>query len=124
MKRVLISLMAVLAIALLPACQTAGTTQISVADTAARICPPVRAVMLTLSLSPGVSENAKEKLKEADPIVVAACAGASTGDLKAMVNTVAPLVMTMVLESDLSDTEKQNAIILLTVAQVAVTELR
>lgn len=103
--------------ALLAACQTTTTGVQQAADTAARICPPLRTVVHSLSVSPAIAEETRHKLTMSEPVIAAACVGTETRDIIRVVNEVAPLAIDAVAVSTLSEEDQQRIILVIITIQ-------
>lgn len=121
MKKFLLIIISALALA---ACQTASTTVKPAADIAAHVCPPLQGVLALLPVTQGISPETLARVEQAAPYVAAACApgAANALDLNALSTQAAPLLIGAVSASNLSDGEKQAAIIAIVAAQVVIAE--
>lgn len=117
-------LVIVLSLFALTACTTTGGTAKPAADIAARVCPPLQGVLALLPVTQGISPETLAKVEEAAPYVAAACApgAANALDLTALSTQAAPLLLKAVTTSNLSDGEKQAAIVAIVAAQVVIAE--
>ena len=124
MKRSILLFIAFVALA---ACQTTGGTAPSLADIQAKVCPPVKAVLVVLENSPTVDAALQARLKEADPLVNIACiadAAITAGDLHALADRALPVLLEVVAAAPLSDDQKNAAILGIAVAQAAISAAR
>jgi len=133
MKRLLILLFASVAAV---ACQTptAGNVPVtvvqgtvSVAEVAERACPPIESLIVVLQVSPMLSDGAKEEVANAATIIHALCGpdGMATAvGWDAFATKTLPALSNAILTSQLGDNEKQNAMLAITAAQIAVSMLR
>lgn len=120
-------LIVLFSLALLAACQTTGAPPPSPADIAARACPPLEATLVVLDASPAISDGAREEIDRAAPIVHALCAPggvASAASLADLADKTLPVIMQAVADSALPDTEKQNILLSIALAQVALAAAR
>ena len=124
MKNPLIVLFSLFALA---ACQTTGAPPPNPAEIAARVCPPLEATLVVLDASPAISAGAREEIGRAAPIVHALCAPggvASAANLAELADKTLPVIMQAVADSTLPDTEKQNILLSIALAQVALAAAR
>lgn len=86
-----------------------------------RACPVVRGTLMTLAVTDGVSDKTRETIKDIRPIVEAACLasqGGSAGGVRELANKAIPPLMEAINDSDLTDNQKQAALVGLVAAQV------
>jgi hypothetical protein len=124
MKRLSMLLAAAL-VALVSGCATTGTVK-TPAQIAAQVCPPTQTAIASLQAVVGLSDDAKDKLADAAPIVAAVCSAGSSvnvADLKSLGATALPAVMAVVNASPLSDQDKTKIGIDLTVAQIVLSSV-
>ena len=120
------ALIALFAAVFLTACQTTGTPK-TPAEIAARACPPLEATLIVLRASPAMSDGAKEEIDRAAPIVHALCAPgavANDTDLATLAETALPAIMQAVAAAKMDDKDKQNILLTLALAQVALAAAR
>ena len=108
---------------LLSGCQTTGAPQ-TVEDTVARVCPPVKAIILVLENSPTVDPDFKVKMKQVSPAVTLVCSGESIvtyADLHDLANQAFPVMIEAVTTATLSDDQKNYALLSIAVAQAVIS---
>ena len=119
-------LIALFAAVFLAACQTTGTPK-TPAEIAARACPPLEASLIVLRASPAMSDGAKEEIDRAAPIVYALCAPGAVPndtDLATLAEKALPAIMQAVAAAKMDDKDKQNILLTLALAQVALAAVR
>jgi hypothetical protein len=120
------ALIALFAAVFLTACQTTGQPK-TPAEIAARACPPLEATLIVLRASPAMSDGAKEEIDRAAPIVYALCAPGAVPnetDLATLANAALPAIMQAVAAAKMDDKDKQNILLTLALAQVALAAAR
>ena len=123
MQKTLIAISAALT---LTACQTTGP-QPTPQEIAARACPPLEATLLVLSVSPAIPLKAQEEIALIMPTVRALCAAdgaASATNLKDLATTSLPIIAQAVADSPMHDKDKQNVLLAIALAQVAISAAR
>jgi hypothetical protein len=116
MKQIALILLSAIA---LSACTTTG--QLKPNEMLLKACPIVRGTMLTLAVTDGITDKTKAALKEAEPIVDAACAAPQENahiGINVLTTAAIPLLQTAISESSIGDDKKQAALIALVAAQV------
>jgi hypothetical protein len=123
MLRLLVLLTTILGLA---ACQTTGGTAPTVADTVARVCPPVKAVLVVLENSPTVDVALKAKLKEVEPAVFIVCSGEINVDavsLHELADKALPVMLEVVAAAPLTDDQKNYAVLSIAAAQAVIASV-
>lgn len=115
---------AILLAALFSGCAATGSRPPTVAEVRDNACPVILGTVAGLQVTPEVAPEIKDKLKEIEPVIIAACAATATPeDLAAMANAVFPVIMQMTAESNLSPEQKQTVIIAITTARLMIANL-
>lgn len=124
MKR---SILLFIAFVALTACQTTGGTAPSLADIQAKVCPPVKAVLVVLENSPTVDTTLRTRLQGVEPLVFIACSGEIKADavsLHELADQALPVLLEVIAAAPLSDDQKNAAILGIAVAQAAISAVR
>lgn len=120
------ALAAVLLAALVVAgCATPGDagkpTLQEVRDTA---CPVALGLVIGLQVEPAMAPETRAGLAKAQPLIETACAATATAhDLLAMSEAVFPVIMNLILESNLGPSQKQEAVVAITAARLVILNL-
>ena len=108
---------------LFAACATpAGQPAPTPAEIAAQVCPATQTALTSLQGLVGLPEQATADLAIAAPIVNAVCsvgATVNTANLQSLATTAFPAIFAVVKASPLADDKKNEAIMGLTVAEIA-----
>ena len=125
MKRILVILFSAL---LMTACvTTVGQPQLTPQEIAARVCPPTLAVLSVLAVSPAISQDDRANIEKYTPSVYSACAMGTqmtVTDLNDIATVVLPGIAKIVNDSNLEEKDKQNALLAIALAQIAISAAR
>lgn len=121
-------LIAIFSAFLMTACVTNVTQPtLTPQEIAARVCPPTEAVLSVLAISPAVSQDDRANIEKYAPSVHKACAmGAqmTITDLNDIATIVLPGLAQIVNESSLEEKDKQNVLLAIALAQIAISAAR
>lgn len=122
MKRLILAI--AVCVLTLSGCATTGPAQ-TPAEVAARVCPSVQIALTSLQGLVGLNETLVADMKTAQPIVAAACTGATVSavDLKSLSASAIPTVITIVKASPLSADEQNQILLGLAAAQIIIASL-
>lgn len=116
--------MALLLATLFSGCAATGSRPPTVAEVRDNACPVILGTVAGLQVTPEVAPEIKDKLKEIEPAIIAACAVTATPeDLASLAHAVFPVIMQITAESNLTPEQKQTVIIAVTTARLMIANL-
>lgn len=124
MKKTLIILISLFALA---ACQTAGQPKPTPSEIAAKVCPALEATIAVLQYSPAISEGAKEEIEKGAPMVRAVCTPGLLADVPSLLDLadrLLPTIMRAVSESTMKDGDKQNILLAIALIQISLNTVK
>jgi hypothetical protein len=119
----LIAVFATIAALFVAGCATTNNAgqQLTPAEIAARTCPAIKTTLASLQALNGLSIENQALLAKGDQIVAVMCApgGIPTRlDLDTIINQGGPLAISIINESNMSDDQKNRAILNVTIIQI------
>lgn len=100
--------------------ETIDTTTLTPTQLAARVCPPVQAVLGVLAIPGAADPKVAASLAVVTPVVNAACAaGADTqlADIRTLAAQAVPAILQIIQAAPIDDRDKQTALLTLAVVQ-------
>lgn len=111
----------------LTACASVNQPQLTPQEITARVCPPALAVLSVLAISPAISQDDRDNVAKVAPMINETCAmGTQTTsfDLNNISTVALPALAQIVTNSSLEEKEKQNTLLAIALAQIAISAVR
>ncbi len=112
---------------LMTACASVNQPQLTPQEITARVCPPALAVLSVLAISPAISQDDRDNVAKVAPMINETCAmGAQTTsfDLNNISTVALPALAQIVTNSSLEEEQKQNTLLAIALAQIAISAVR